>query len=506
MPLCIGITAIRDDSSSHLRSLSNNEKSFVISSILNLRLRCDGRELDETRSLILTLHRSDGIAECTIQIGQTKVLAVVSCELISPQNLDRPNEGSIQIKVDLSPMACMGFFVGGGQDQSQRIHRIFERILRERVSGALDTEALCVLSGVAVWKLHVTITALDDDGNLVDGALISSLAALRHLRLPETQVVSEGRVEVFSDEERDPIPLPLHHTPIPVSFALFTSYDSNHLECIIDPNQREEILCHGLLTFCFNKHEELCCIDFSAGICPLTSSKLKRCAALAQSKVKELSEILEKTLEAADQNCIENRLQRIHGKLNSLSLQAPLNPPNVPYWEDMKGIEIEMEQGQIDNMAKHQEQAYRLKALDFEHLHEAAAVKDDDKRTEKNAVTCKHSSSLLQAMIHSVTTEKNDTSIVNSSPSIAVLDVSKNTNNILENSPISNTSFKKPAEEDSDDEEDVVMLQNEFTPVTNTLTTNQSSHMNKDDDINVNDIIKSLKKSKKKSKKGRKKI
>merc|ERR1712129_150779 len=207
------------------------------------------------------------------------------------------------------------------------------------------------------------------------------------------------------------------------------------------------------------------------------------------------------TLEAADQNCIENRLQRINGKLNSLSLQAPLNPPNVPYWEDMKGIEIEMEQGQIDNMAKHQEQAYRLKALDFEHLHEAAAVKDDDKRTEKNAVTCKHSSSLLQAMIHSVPTEKNDTSIVNSSPSIAVLDVSKNTNNILENSPISNTSFKKPAEEDSDDEEDVVMLQNEFTPVTNTLTTNQSSHMNKDDDINVNDIIKSLKKSKKKSKK-----
>lgn len=485
MPLCMGLTPIRDDSSSDIRSLSKNEKMFVISSILKYQLRCDGRELNETRPLILTLHRADGISECTIQIGQTKVLSVISCELISPQNSDRPNEGCINIKVDLSPMACMGFYVGAEQDKSQRIHRILERVLRERASGALDTESLCVLSGIAVWKLHVTITVLDDDGNIVDASLLSALAALRHLRLPETQILSEERVEVFNDEERDPVPLPLHHTPIPVSFALLADNDtSNRMEYIVDPNQREELLCHGFLTFCFNKHAELCCIDFSAGMCPLNSSQLKNCAFLAQLKVKELSDILENALEAADQNWIEHRLQRMQGKLAESSSQ--ITPPSVPYWEEMKGIEIEVN----DNiLQQQQENIDRLKALDFDHLHQAASVMD---HSPKNNVKVKHSSSLLQAMVQS--TDKNTK--VNQKPELST-NVAMN----IPNTSVSNTTSSKlsqsTVEKDSDDEEDVMILQSEFTPA----QPRESSYNKDDDTMTVNDIIQSVKKAKKKNKK-----
>lgn len=46
-----------------------------------------------------------------------------------------------------------------------------ERGLRE--SRAIDTEALCIVAGEKVWSIRLDLHILDDDGNLIDGLLLT---------------------------------------------------------------------------------------------------------------------------------------------------------------------------------------------------------------------------------------------------------------------------------------------------------------------------------------------
>jgi exosome complex component RRP45 len=56
---------------------------------------------------------------------------------------------------------------------------------------------LLILIG-QVWQLRLTLHFLADEGNLLDCAAVAAMAALRHFRKPEVEVIGD-EVLVVSD-------------------------------------------------------------------------------------------------------------------------------------------------------------------------------------------------------------------------------------------------------------------------------------------------------------------
>mmetsp|Transcript_27244 Transcript_27244/g.40998 ORF Transcript_27244/g.40998 Transcript_27244/m.40998 type:complete len:603 (+) Transcript_27244:35-1843(+) len=423
-------TPLRDDTS--YRSLSYNERTFLHSCATGTApgtssvLRTDGRHPGESRPIRLSFGRAHNTAECTVQFGaNTRVSSSVTCHLIPPPHIDRPNDGSITFAVDLSPMSSMGFeyvqpastvsgggSAGGmGQAQSEgqklltnRVLRILERTLLN--GGAIDAEALCVQSGKWVWRLHIDVTVLDHGGNLVDACVLSAVAAMRHFRKPEVQITDDndagetshsGGPQVLHSDEREPTPLPLHHTPLTITFALYADPTgaSTTVSALVDPSHREELVMNGNTTFSFNKYGEMCSLDFAGG-CELKPRQLITCANLGKKKCVELCNILEKSLAEADEKSIEERLTRLKlasGQGDIKDVPLPDLPENAPYVErtdyERDGDLMEIDQEGLADLgssraskaaaiAAAEEESYRIQALDYSLGHVAAKVKENN--------------------------------------------------------------------------------------------------------------------------------
>ncbi|KAF2291856.1 hypothetical protein GH714_035865 [Hevea brasiliensis] len=154
-----------------------NEKKFIETALAS-DMRVDGRNpLEE-----------DGSSE--VQLGQTHVMGFVTSQLVQPYR-DRPNEGSLSIFTEFSPMADPSFEPGRPGESAVELGRIIDRGLR----------------------------------NLVDAANIAALAALLTFQRPECTLGGEDgqQVIVHPPEVKEPLPLIVHHLPIAVTFAFFNS-------------------------------------------------------------------------------------------------------------------------------------------------------------------------------------------------------------------------------------------------------------------------------------------
>lgn len=69
----------------------------------------------------------DGLAE--VQLGQTRVMGVVTAKLVQPYQ-DRPNEGTLTIYTEFSPMADPSFETGRPGESAVELGRIVDRGLR----------------------------------------------------------------------------------------------------------------------------------------------------------------------------------------------------------------------------------------------------------------------------------------------------------------------------------------------------------------------------------------
>ena len=87
---------------------SNNEREFIVAG-LQQNLRLDSRSFDQFRPISLTFGDEYGHAE--VRIGKTRVLAKVSCEVVTPYP-DRKFDGIFTITTELSPMGSPAFEVG----------------------------------------------------------------------------------------------------------------------------------------------------------------------------------------------------------------------------------------------------------------------------------------------------------------------------------------------------------------------------------------------------------
>ncbi|NXT81811.1 EXOS9 protein, partial [Zapornia atra] len=142
-----------------------------------------------------------------------------------------------------------------------------------------------------VWQIRLDLHLLNHDGNIIDAASMAGIAALCHFRRPDVSVQGE-EVTVYTPEERDPVPLSIHHMPICVSFAFFQQ--GTYL--LVDPSEREESVMDGLLVIAMNKHQEICTIQSIGGIM-LVNDQVLRCSNITAVKVAEITELIQKALE-----------------------------------------------------------------------------------------------------------------------------------------------------------------------------------------------------------------
>ncbi|KAI5241528.1 exosome complex component RRP45 isoform X1 [Manis pentadactyla] len=265
--------------------LSNCERRFLLRAIEEKK-RLDGRQTYDYRNIRISFGTDYGC--CIVELGKTRILGQVSCELVSPK-LNRATEGILFFNLELSQMAAPAFESGRQSDLLVKLNRLLERCLRN--SKCIDTESLCVVAGEKVWQIRVDLHLLNHDGNIIDAASIAAIIALCHFRRPDVSVQGD-EVTLYTPEERDPVPLSIHHMPICVSFAFFQQ--GTYL--LVDPNEREERVMDGLLVIAMNKHREICTIQSSGGIM-LLKDQVLRCSKIAGVKVAEITELIQKALE-----------------------------------------------------------------------------------------------------------------------------------------------------------------------------------------------------------------
>ncbi|KAM6147919.1 exosome complex component RRP45 [Erethizon dorsatum] len=265
--------------------LSNCERRFLLRAIEEKK-RLDGRQTYDYRNIRISFGTDYGC--CIVELGKTRVLGQVSCELVAPK-LNRATEGILFFNLELSQMAAPAFEPGRQSDLLVKLNRLLERCLRN--SKCIDTESLCVVAGEKVWQIRVDLHLLNHDGNIIDAASIAAIVALCHFRRPDVSVQGE-EVTLYTPEERDPVALSIHHMPICVSFAFFQQ--GTYL--LVDPSEREERVMDGLLVIAMNKHREICTIQSSGGIM-LLKDQVLRCSKIAGVKVAEITELIQKALE-----------------------------------------------------------------------------------------------------------------------------------------------------------------------------------------------------------------
>ncbi|KAH7650380.1 polymyositis scleroderma autoantigen 1 [Cryptosporidium bovis] len=262
----------------------------LIIGIREYGLRVDGRTMNEYRGLKIKLNRNYG--EVEVSIGRTHVLCVVKSELSTP-NPDRGSEGFITFTVDLGPLCvnpASSDYRNTRNSIGAEIGNYIEKTLRE--SGSIDTEVLCIMSGVCVWSVKCELHVLYNDGNLIDACLLASIAGLRHYKFTDTDSVGflkktnhEGMRSIDSEilestiKRMDMIPFNIHHFPLSVTIGYLNCKEE--LSYIVDPTLDEESVIETSVHVSINERDEICRISKFGGT-KISQSQLKYAIQLAK--------------------------------------------------------------------------------------------------------------------------------------------------------------------------------------------------------------------------------
>jgi len=197
-----------------------------ILSLIQQDKRTDERKFDEYRKIKIETgvsKNAEGSARC--KIGDTEVIVGVKMNIGEPYP-DSPDEGTIIVTAELSPIASPLFELGPPGNQATELARIVDRGIRE--SKAIDFKKLCIKEGEKIWMIFIDIYPLNDDGNLIDASVLASLAALKHSKIPK---IKDGNVVFgeFSDKK-------LELNKIPVNFTFGKIND----KILLDLNSKEE--------------------------------------------------------------------------------------------------------------------------------------------------------------------------------------------------------------------------------------------------------------------------
>lgn len=160
--------------------------------------RMSGRGLLEYRDLHIEtgfLKNADGSAMVTL--GKTKVVAGVKI-LPGVPYPDSPDEGSISVNIELSPMSDPNLGTGPPDEDSIEVARVVDRCIRE--SKAIDFKTLCIKEGEFVWTIFVDLYLVNNDGNVLDASSIAVLTSLKDAKFPKLDKEFKIVKDVVGDE------------------------------------------------------------------------------------------------------------------------------------------------------------------------------------------------------------------------------------------------------------------------------------------------------------------
>ncbi|CUG86325.1 ribosomal RNA processing protein 45, putative [Bodo saltans] len=171
-----------------------------------------------------------------------------------------------------------------------------------KVGRALDTESLCVVPGLNVWSIRVDVSILNDEGNAEDVAVWAAMASLLNTRRPEVSVRGET-VLVHPPHERDPIPLSIHHVPLPITnvvtphkpsqAAASSSLLTSSLQpFVVDPTLAEVSAASAVVTVALNAEDQVCNI-LKEGGGDVSYGLLKSMVAHAKSLYPQIRKVMD---------------------------------------------------------------------------------------------------------------------------------------------------------------------------------------------------------------------
>ena len=198
----------------YIRNLIENDK------------RIDGRKLDQHRKVSMgtdVSKNASGSARC--KIGNTEVIVGVKFDMGEPYS-DSPDEGTIMVTAELTPLASPDFESGPPSPKAIELARVVDRGVRE--SGCIDFKKLCIKKGEKIWMTFIDIYPINDDGNLLDASLLGVLKALQEAKFPK---IVDDKID---HESKTNSGLKLAKLPI-----LTTVYKING-KLLVDVNTQEE--------------------------------------------------------------------------------------------------------------------------------------------------------------------------------------------------------------------------------------------------------------------------
>jgi exosome complex component RRP42 len=241
-------------------------------------LRIDERKLTDYRDLKIEIglvQKANGSA--MVNLGKTKVMTGIKIELGKPFP-DTPNQGVLAVNAEFVPFASPAFEPGPPSEGAIELARVVDRGIRE--SKAIGLEALCVEPKKYVVVVFVDVYVLDHDGNLIDAAAISALAALLTSKLSRYEMDGE---EVRTSDEL--VPLPVHNEPVAVTTA---KIDGN---MILDPCLEEELVMSSRLTVTTGRDGSICAMQ-KGGLGTFTDQEIRQAVKTAIEKGKEIRETI----------------------------------------------------------------------------------------------------------------------------------------------------------------------------------------------------------------------
>jgi exosome complex component RRP42 len=233
---------------------------------LDKGLRYDGRKFNEYRDIVVksgAVNTAEGSAE--VWFGDTHIIAGVKTELGTPYP-DSPDEGSIMIGAEFTPMANPDFEPGPPSIESIELARVVDRGIRE--SHAIDFKKLCITPGELAWIVIVDICIINDGGNLQDAAALAAITAFKDAKFP----TRDGRSIDYKHLTEESIPV--SKDPVEVTVHKI----GPHL--IVDPTSEEEKATDARLTVAIMDDGNLCALQ-KGGDSPLMYEDIKAMVEIA---------------------------------------------------------------------------------------------------------------------------------------------------------------------------------------------------------------------------------
>ncbi|MDD5178076.1 MAG: exosome complex protein Rrp42 [Candidatus Nanoarchaeia archaeon] len=236
--------------------------------------RMDGRSLEEYRNIVVEYGISPKNAEgsARVKIGETEVVCGIKFEVGTPFP-DKPDEGTIMVNAELSPLSSPDFESGPPGIESIELARVVDRGIRE--SKAIDFKSLCIKAGEKVWMVFIDIYPVNNAGNLFDAAALAALAALKDTKFPKYDE-KEGKI-VYDEKTKNElklVELPVEVTVCKIKNTFF-----------LDPTDEEEEAVDARLTVAVLEDGKLAALQ-KGGEDALTPEDIDRMIETAQKHSK----------------------------------------------------------------------------------------------------------------------------------------------------------------------------------------------------------------------------